>query len=91
MIAAVALLRSAKLGIEPARCRQAALGSEGEILANYVAPGGVVLHGSWGAGEGKSRWNSLFPRQDVMPYGNYWLVELLHRRLKPESNIFKFV
>jgi unsaturated chondroitin disaccharide hydrolase len=90
LIAAVALMRAAELGVEPARCRQAALGSEREILANYVSPGGVVLHGSWGAGEGRSRWNSLFPKQDVMPYGNYWLVELLHRRLRPESNIFKF-
>ncbi len=90
LIAAVALLRAADLGVEPDRCRQAALLSEREILANYVSPGGVVLHGSWGAGEGKSRWNSLFPRQDVMPYGNYWLAELLHRRLRPESSVFRF-
>lgn len=90
LIATVALLRAADLGVEPDRCRQAALRSEREILANYVAPGGVVLHGSWGTGEGKSRWNSLFPRQDVMPYGNYWLAELLHRRLRPQSGVFSF-
>jgi hypothetical protein len=23
-----------------------------------------------------------------MPYGNYWLVELLHRRLRPASAVF---
>jgi unsaturated chondroitin disaccharide hydrolase len=90
LIAAVALLRAADLGVSPARCREAALRSEQEILENYVAPGGVVLHGSWGAGEGKTRWNSLFPRQDVMPYGNYWLIELLHRRLRPDSTVFDF-
>lgn len=88
LIAAVALWRAADLGIRPERCREAALRSERELLENYVAPGGVVLHGSWGSGEGRTRWNSLFPRQDVMPYGNYWLIEWLHRRLRPQSAVF---
>lgn len=90
LIAAVALLRAADLGVSPGRCREAALRSEQEILEHYVAPGGVVLHGSWGAGEGRTRWHSLFPRQDVMPYGQYWLVELLHRRLRPQSTVLHF-
>jgi unsaturated chondroitin disaccharide hydrolase len=90
LISAVALLRAAALGVDPHCCREAAARTEREILANYVAPGGVVLHGSWGTGEGKSRWNTLFPRQDVMPYGNYWFAELLHRRLRPASGIFQF-
>lgn len=90
LISTVALLRAAELGIEPERCREAVARSEAEILTNYVSPGGVVLHGSWGTGEGKSRWNTLFPQQDVMPYGNYWIAELLHRRLRPESGVFQF-
>lgn len=90
LIGAVALLRGARLGVLPEPCRQAALHSERAILAHYLSPGGVVLHGSWGAGEGRTRWNSLFPRQDVMPYGNYWIAEFLHRRLRPESTVFDF-
>lgn len=88
LIGAVALWRAAALGIEPEAGPAAADRSMTEILRNYVAPGGVVLHGSWGVGEGKSRWNTLFPRQDVMPYGNYWLIEALHRCLKPRSSVF---
>jgi hypothetical protein len=26
----------------------------------------------------------------VMPYGNYWLLEMLHRQLKPDSRVFSF-
>jgi unsaturated chondroitin disaccharide hydrolase len=90
LIGAVALLRCADLGIEPRASGKIADRSQAEILRNYVSPGGVVLHGSWGVGEGKSRWNTLFPLQDVMPYGNYWLLELLHRRLRPSSPVFRF-
>jgi unsaturated chondroitin disaccharide hydrolase len=54
-----------------------------ELVANYLSPGGVLLRGSWGrlppekAGAGISR----FPLEDVMPYGNYWIVEALYRSL----------
>lgn len=54
-----------------------------ELFANYLSPGGVLLHSSWGrlppekAGEGFSR----FPLEDVMPYGNYWIVEAAFRYL----------
>ncbi|HEX6979735.1 MAG TPA: hypothetical protein VF342_10595 [Alphaproteobacteria bacterium] len=89
LIGAVALWRAAALGIESKAATAAANRSMAEILRNYVSPGGVVLHGSWGVGEGRSRWNTLFPRQDVMPYGNYWLVEALHRCLQPASTIFR--
>lgn len=88
LIGAVALWRAAALGIEPKAGPAAADRSMTEILRNYVSPGGIVLHGSWGVGEGKSRWNTLFPRQDVMPYGNYWFLEALHRCLKPNSSVF---
>ncbi len=90
LLGTVALRRCAALGIEVAGGLALASRSEAELLRNYVAPGGVVLHGSWGVGEGKSRWNTLFPQQDVMPYGNYWLVEMLHRQMKPASAVLSF-
>jgi unsaturated chondroitin disaccharide hydrolase len=90
LIGAVALRRCADLGIDAEAFRAVADSSVAEILRNYISPGGVVLHGSWGVGEGKSRWNTLFPQQDVMPYGNYWLLELLHRNARPASTVFRF-
>jgi unsaturated chondroitin disaccharide hydrolase len=90
LIGLVALRRCLALGLLDDRARQAADRSEIAILDRCVGPGGVVLHGSWGVGEGKSRWNTLFPQQDVMPYGNYWLLEMLHRQLKPDSRVFSF-
>jgi unsaturated chondroitin disaccharide hydrolase len=60
-----------------------------ELLKNYLSPGGVVLHGSWGrlpaekAGAAMSR----FPLEDVMPYGNYWLVECLYRQLNDDWSL----
>jgi unsaturated chondroitin disaccharide hydrolase len=90
LLGTVALRRCAALGIDVGDGLALADRSEAELLQNYVAPGGVMLHGSWGVGEGKSRWNTLFPKQDVMPYGNYWLPELLHRQLKPASTVFAF-
>ncbi len=89
LIAAVALRRCADLGIDADECRAVASRCEEEILRSYVSPGGVVLHGSWGVGDGRTRWNGLFPLQDVMPYGNYWLLEMLHRRLRPASQVFR--
>jgi unsaturated chondroitin disaccharide hydrolase len=90
LLGTVALRRCAALGMDISDGLALADRSQTELFANYVAPGGVVLHGSWGVGEGKSRWNTLFPKQDVMPYGNYWLTELLHRQLKPASTVFAF-
>jgi unsaturated chondroitin disaccharide hydrolase len=90
LLGIVVLRRCAALGIDIGDGLALADRSEAELFRNYVAPGGVMLHGSWGLGEGKSRWNTLFPQQDVMPYGNYWLVELLHRQMKPSSTVFSF-
>jgi unsaturated chondroitin disaccharide hydrolase len=60
-----------------------------ELLDNYLSPGGVVLHGSWGklprekAGAAIGR----FPLEDVMPYGNYWVVEALYRTLSDDWSL----
>jgi unsaturated chondroitin disaccharide hydrolase len=90
IIGLVALRRCLALGLLDETAREAADRSEAVILERCVGPGGVVLHGSWGVGEGKSRWNTLFPQQDVMPYGNYWLLEMIHRECRPASKIFSF-
>lgn len=49
-----------------------------EFVRNYLTPGGLLLHGSWGAKEGPAR-------ESVMPYGNYFLVESVYRQLKPDG------
>jgi unsaturated chondroitin disaccharide hydrolase len=60
-----------------------------ELITNYLSPGGVLLHSSWGrlsaekAGAGISR----FPLEDVMPYGNYWIVEALFRTLHDDWSV----
>lgn len=81
-IAANALLRLARLDGESTEWASAAADSiTGELFSNYLSPGGVLLHSSWGrlppekAGAGFSR----FPLEDVMPYGNYWVVEAAYR------------
>lgn len=83
-IASNALLRLARLDDESATWASAAADSlVGELFTNYLSPGGVLLHSSWGrlppekAGAGFSR----FPLEDVMPYGNYWIVEAAYRYL----------
>lgn len=54
------------------------------LLTNFLTPGGVVLHGSWGrmrhVEPGKPRLGR-FPQEDIMPYGNYWIAECLFREL----------
>ncbi|WP_151525052.1 hypothetical protein [Serinicoccus kebangsaanensis] len=87
-IAANALLRLARL--DPASVGWAeAAGARiaGRLFTDHLSPGGVLLHSSWGrlpadkAGAGFSR----FPLEDVMPYGNYWVVEAAYRLLHPGS------
>src|SRR5690606_37896519 len=56
LISAVALRRSVALGLASYEALAAAQASEDELLRGYVAQGGLVLHGSWGVGDGKSRW-----------------------------------
>ncbi|TQM13296.1 glycoside hydrolase family 88 protein [Pseudonocardia kunmingensis] len=83
-IAANALLRLARLDPESAGWAQPAGDAiVDELLLNYLSPGGVLLHGSWGplAPEKVGARISRFPLEDVMPYGNYWVVEALYRRL----------
>lgn len=81
-IASNALLRLARLDGASAKWASAAADSiTEELFTNYLSPGGVLLHSSWGrlppekAGAGFSR----FPLEDVMPYGNYWIVEAAYR------------
>lgn len=60
----------------------------GEIMANYLTPAGVLLHGSWG--RIRETWGiGTFPQEDVMPYGNYWIAEALYRLITPDWRIFK--
>jgi unsaturated chondroitin disaccharide hydrolase len=60
------------------------------LLADFLTPGGVVLHGSWGrmrhVEAGKPRLGR-FPQEDVMPYGNYWIAECLYRELSTDWSI----
>lgn len=60
------------------------------LIANFLTPGGVVLHGSWGrmrhAEPGKPRLGR-FPQEDVMPYGNYWIAECLFRAMRQDWSI----
>jgi unsaturated chondroitin disaccharide hydrolase len=57
------------------------------LLAHFLTPGGVLLHGSWGRMRhlepGKPRLGR-FPQEDVMPYGNYWIAECLFRALSDD-------
>jgi unsaturated chondroitin disaccharide hydrolase len=83
-IAANALLRLARMDAASEEWASAAAASiTRELFINYLSPGGVLLHSSWGrlpaekAGAGFSR----FPLEDVMPYGNYWIVEAAYRYL----------
>jgi unsaturated chondroitin disaccharide hydrolase len=89
-IAANALLKLARFDSESAAWAQAAGDAIIDALVtNHLSPGGVLLHSSWGrlsaekAGAGISR----FPQEDVMPYGNYWIVEALYRRLHDDWSL----
>jgi unsaturated chondroitin disaccharide hydrolase len=60
------------------------------LLTNFLTPGGVLLHGSWGRMRhiepGKPRLGR-FPQEDVMPYGNYWIAECLYRELSEDRSV----
>ncbi|WP_127817754.1 hypothetical protein [Microbacterium sp. CPCC 204701] len=53
------------------------------VCRDHMTYGGVVLHGSWGNVRA-SRGIGRFPLEDVMPYGNYWVVEGLYRALRDD-------
>lgn len=88
-VAATCMLRLARLRPDKAEtyCR-VARATAVELLRNYLSPGGVLLHGSWGRlrqrhGAGLGR----YPQEDVMPYGNYWIAEYLYRELVEDWTI----
>ena len=61
-----------------------------EIFQNYLSVGGILLHGSWG--RVRKSWNiGGFPQQDIMPYGNNWIVEVLYRLLNSDWKIYKTI
>jgi unsaturated chondroitin disaccharide hydrolase len=64
--------------------RRVARGTLTALMSNFLTPGGVLLHGTWGRmrhiEKGKPRLGR-FPQEDVMPYGNYWIAECLYREL----------
>lgn len=89
-IACCALMRLARLDPSSATWADPAADAVLDaLLADHLSPGGVLLHSSWGrlpddkAGAGFSR----FPQEDVMPYGNYWIVEALWRRLHEDWSL----
>jgi unsaturated chondroitin disaccharide hydrolase len=86
-IAVAALIRLAKwLPMRARLYRRIVESTLQELVLNYLSPGGVLLHGSWGRMRGEKARLRLgrFPQEDVMPYGNYWIVECLFRELRPE-------
>lgn len=90
-IATSVLMRLARwLPDRAARYRSVARETLKALLANFLTPGGVVLHGSWGrmrhVEAGKPRLGR-FPQEDVMPYGNYWIAECLYRELTEDWSI----
>jgi unsaturated chondroitin disaccharide hydrolase len=90
-IATAQLLRLARwLPDRAERYRDVARETLLALLANFLSPGGVVLHGSWGrmrhAEPGKPRLGR-FPQEDVMPYGNYWIAECLFRELTDDWSV----
>ena len=87
-IATANLLRLARWLPERAnRYRAVARATLAELVRNYLGPGGVVLHSSWGRmrhrEEGKPGLGR-FPQEDVMPYANYWIAECLFRELRDD-------
>ena len=90
-IATAQLMRLAQwLPDRAARYREVARQTLTALLANFLTPGGVLLHGSWGrlrhVEPGKPRLGR-FPQEDVMPYGNYWIAECLFRELSDDWSV----
>lgn len=90
-IAAAQLMRLAEwLPDRAGRYRDVAHQTVTALLANFLTPGGVLLHGSWGrmrhVEPGKPRLGR-FPQEDVMPYGNYWIAECVFRLLSPDRSV----
>lgn len=83
VIASTALVRLSEVKVDLARrYRPAVENTLKELICNYLSPCGLLLHGSWGGKHGLR-----VPQETIMPYGNYWIVECLHRELKPGSKL----
>jgi unsaturated chondroitin disaccharide hydrolase len=90
-IATAQLMRLARwLPDRAERYRHVARETLTRLLADFLTPGGVLLHGSWGrmrhVEPGKPRLGR-FPQEDVMPYGNYWIAECLFRALSDDWSV----
>jgi unsaturated chondroitin disaccharide hydrolase len=90
-IATAVLLRLARwLPDRAERYRTVARETLKALIANFLTPGGVVLHGTWGrmrhVEPGKPRLGR-FPQEDVMPYGNYWITECLYREMSDDWSV----
>lgn len=90
-IAAAQLMRLAQwLPDRAERYRTVARETLKALLSNFLTPGGVLLHGSWGRMRhiepGKPRLGR-FPQEDIMPYGNYWIAECLYRELSEDRSV----
>jgi unsaturated chondroitin disaccharide hydrolase len=90
-IATAQLMRLARwLPDRAERYRHVARETLKALLANFLSPGGVLLHGSWGRMRhiepGHPRLGR-FPQEDVMPYGNYWIAECLFRELNDDWSV----
>jgi len=80
---------------------QAIDGTINELCRNYVSVGGVVVHGSMGFMRGQLYGypvsnespqpgdpgvnRTRFPQEDILPYGNYFVLEAIHRKLSGQS------
>lgn len=86
-ISANALLRLSRLDPSTVRwAESAAYGTLASLRTNYLSRGGVLLHGSWGRlrADKATAGITRFPLEEVMPYGNYWIVEMLYRLVSPD-------
>jgi unsaturated chondroitin disaccharide hydrolase len=81
------LVEGASVWADPAATR-----SVESVLRDFLSPGGILLHGSWGRlpADKATGGISRFPMEDVMPYGNYWVVEALWRRVREDWSLLSF-
>ena len=93
------LARAAPAGERAQAYEAAADATLAELIRNHLSPGGVLLHGSSGnardtvfgrassrlppdrAGDSRTH---RFPMEEVMPYGNLFIVSALYRRLNAD-------
>jgi unsaturated chondroitin disaccharide hydrolase len=52
------------------------------LTRDYLSPGGLLLHGSWGGLWGRAG-------ESIMPYGNYFLIKALYRLLRPDDDLLE--